>query len=174
MDYPVALSPGRNWRITALVAAGIAALELVILLVVVLAAFGRPFAADRKAEAVKAATKAQAAATKTTADHHKKNAPAVAKLARNRTSVVVLNGNGISGAADQASGVIRSLHYVVAGTGNAPRLDFARTLVMYRPGFKGEAIRLAHDVRIKRVVPLDGMRPSDLMGAQVALILGRN
>jgi hypothetical protein len=44
---------------------------------------------------------------------------------------------------------------------------------MYRPGFRGEAKRLAKDVRIRRVVPLDGMKIRDLQGAHVALILGR-
>ena len=88
--------------------------------------------------------------------------------------MLVLNGNGVSGAADQATGVIRSLEYLIAGTANAPRSDFARSLIMYRPGFRGEAIRLGHDVRVKHVVPLDGMQTADLQGAHVALILGRN
>ena len=45
---------------------------------------------------------------------------------------------------------------------------------MYRPGFEGEAHRLAKDVGVKRVAPLDGLRASDLMGAQLALIVGQN
>jgi len=45
--------------------------------------------------------------------------------------------------------------------------------VMYRPGYKGEAMRLAKDVRVRRVVPLDGMRTAELQGAHIALILGR-
>jgi hypothetical protein len=45
---------------------------------------------------------------------------------------------------------------------------------MYRPAFEGEARRLAKDLRIKRVAPLDGMRASDLQGAHLALILGGN
>ena len=68
---------------------------------------------------------------------------------------------------------MQSLHYLIAGTANAPRTDFARSLVMYRPGYKGEAMRLAKDVRVRRVVPLDGMRAAALQGAHIALILGR-
>ena len=146
-------------------------------MVVVLAAFAKPFSGD--ADIVSAVTpgkkSAKVEASKSAANPVTKHtsAPAVAKLARNETSVIILNGNGIPGAADEAAGVVQSLRYLIAGTGNAPRTDFARSLVMYRPGYKGEAMRLAKDVRVRRVVPLDGMRAAELQGAHVALILGR-
>lgn len=145
-------------------------------MVVVLAAFAKPFSND--SDIVAAATlgkkAAKVEASTPAADPVKKQTPApVAKLARNETSVIVLNGNGIQGAADEAAGVVQSLHYLIAGTANAPRTDFPRSFVMYRPGYKGEALRLAKDVRLKRVVPLDGMRAAELQGAHVALILGR-
>lgn len=147
-------------------------------MVVVLAAFAKPFSNDSDIVAAATATlgkkAAKVEASTPAADPVKKQTPApVAKLARNETSVIVLNGNGIQGAADEAAGVVQSLHYLIAGTANAPRTDFARSLVMYRPGYKGEAMRLAKDVRLKRVVPLDGMRAAELQGAHVALILGR-
>ncbi len=147
-------------------------------MVVVLAAFAKPFSGDADiVAAVTPGTKtAKVEASKSATDPAKKQTPApapVAKLARNETSVIILNGNGIQGAADQAAGVVQSLRYLIAGTGNAPRTDFARSLVMYRPGYKGEAMRLAKDVRVRRVVPLDGMRAPELQGAHVALILGR-
>jgi hypothetical protein len=43
---------------------------------------------------------------------------------------------------------------------------------MYRGKFRREALRLAHDVHAKLVTPLDGMRTSQLMGAQLVLVLG--
>jgi hypothetical protein len=43
---------------------------------------------------------------------------------------------------------------------------------MYRSGYKGEAIRLGHDLHVRRVMPLDGMRAGDLQGAHIALIIG--
>jgi hypothetical protein len=43
---------------------------------------------------------------------------------------------------------------------------------MYRPGYEPEARRLAKDVGIRVVGPLDGMKPRQLLGAHVALILG--
>ena len=159
-------------------AAGVAALELVVIVVVVLAAFAKPFSNDSDIVAAvtpgKKAAKIEASTPAADQVKKQKSAPApVAKLARNETSVIILNGNGIPGAADEAAGVVQSLRYLIAGTANAPRTDFARSLVMYRPGYKGEAMRLAKDVRVRRVVPLDGMRAAELQGAHVALILGR-
>ena len=43
---------------------------------------------------------------------------------------------------------------------------------MFRPGYRPEAVRLAHDLKVKIVGPLDGLRPRDMMGAHVALIIG--
>jgi hypothetical protein len=43
---------------------------------------------------------------------------------------------------------------------------------MYRPGYRGEAIRLSRDLRIKIVGPLDGMNVRQLMGAHVAVVVG--
>lgn len=171
MEYPVTLAPGRDWRTTAFVAAAVAAFELVVLLVVAVAAFGLPFATEHR-ELLRL-PKGEAAVNAHAPARTTPSASPAARLPRSETSVVVLNGNGIPGAADLASRKVRDLRYVVAGTANAPRSDFTRTMVMYRPGFEGEAHRLARDVRAKRVVPLDGMRASDLMGAQIALIIGR-
>ena len=86
--------------------------------------------------------------------------------------MIVLNGNGISGAAATAADGIRARDYLIAGTGNAPRTDFSRSVVMYRPAFEGEARRLARDIGVRRVSPLDGIRRRDLQGAHIALIIG--
>jgi hypothetical protein len=43
---------------------------------------------------------------------------------------------------------------------------------MYRTGYRGEALRLARDLKLKVVGPLDGVRPKELMGAHLALVLG--
>ena len=96
----------------------------------------------------------------------------VAELPRRRTSIVVLNGNGLPGAAAVSAERMRHFRYIIAATGNAPRTDFRRSLVMYRKGYEGEAIRLAHDLHIRRVTPLDGIKLRDLQGAHLALIIG--
>ena len=58
------------------------------------------------------------------------------------------------------------------GRGNAKRTDYANTVVMFRRGYEPEARRLARDVHVKIVGPLDGLKPSALHGAQLAILLG--
>jgi hypothetical protein len=165
------------WRTAAVIAAGIAAIELFIL-VVLGVAFGAKLTSDHAERAVTNATtaaKVEAAAPPATSTETKKtkaNAAPAASFSRRRTSVIVLNGNGTPGAAAATAQQLRHFHYTVAATGNANRMDFARSLVMYRKGYEGEAIRLAHDLHIKRVTPLDGMNLRDLQGAHLALIIG--
>jgi hypothetical protein len=170
------------WRTAAIVAAGIAAVELFIL-VILGVAFGAKLTSDHAERAVVNATtaaKLEAASPAATSTDAKKaktnttktNTAPTASLSRRRTSVIVLNGNGTPGAAAATAQQLRHFHYTVAATGNANRTDFARSLVMYRKGYEGEAIRLAHDLHIKRVTPLDGMKLRDLQGAHLALIIG--
>jgi hypothetical protein len=97
----------------------------------------------------------------------------VARLSRAQTSVLVLNGNGRSGAATAGAARLAGLGYVVGGVGDAPR-RLPRTTIMYRPGFRGEAERLARDLHVRVVGPLDGMREEQLLGAHLALILGES
>lgn len=180
MDHPAELKPAQPWRSAALVAAAIAAIELFVL-VLVGVAFGAKFLADRADQttaAVVRSEKASVAASVT--GKSAKSSPANShgtstsqpKLSRNQTSVIVLNGNGIPGAAATTAEQIRGHHYVITATGNAPRSDFHRSIVMFRPGFKAEAVRLAKDLHIRRVAPLDGISRGDLQGAHLALIIG--
>ena len=85
---------------------------------------------------------------------------------------MVLNGNGRRGAAAAAASRVRSHGYRIGDVGNAARMSYSRSLVMYRPGFEGEGRRLGRDLGIRLVGPLDGMRGAQLHGAQVVLILG--
>jgi hypothetical protein len=169
-----AAEPRSRWRTAAIVTAGVAALELVALVVIALAFIAKPFADDaatkRKASAQTAQTVPAGEDAKASA---KKPAP-VAKLSRAQTPVLVLNGNGVSGAAGSAAARVSSLHYPIAGVTDASRRDFPRTIVMYRPGFQGEALRLARDLGlgVRRAVPLDGMRAADLGLAKLALVVG--
>ena len=174
MEHPTSLSPSQPWRAAALVAAAIASLELFILIVI-----GVAFIGKLTADEVKRATTPIVAQSATSEPAGQKAAPAKAKTVaapvlrpRNETSVIVLNGNGIQGAASVAADRVRSKHYIIAGTGNAPRRDFAHSVVMYRPGFKEEAQRLAGDLGVKRVAPLDGLRVRDLQGAHLAFVIG--
>jgi hypothetical protein len=98
--------------------------------------------------------------------------PAVPHVARAHTGVLVLNGNGRTGAAAAEAARLQGLGYPVTGTGNAGRSDYATTSVMYRPGFRGEAIRLARDLGLHAVGPLDGLSLARLRGGKLAIILG--
>jgi hypothetical protein len=174
--------PAAGWRKAALIAGVIAAVELVALVVVALAFIAKPFAGDAPAQAnakgkTSAAASAEQTATATVqaqAPAAQQDPPAVAQLPRTKTRVLVLNGNGYVGAASQKAAVVRSFRYPVAGVADAVRRDFPRTIVMFRPGFRGEAERLAKDLGMprSRAVPLDGMKPTDLSGSQLVLIVG--
>jgi hypothetical protein len=160
----------RPWRTAALVAGTIAAAELVVLIAVGAVLVAKPLSRSlqRHAEATAfAPAKKQAPAEKRT-----RSTSVAARLTRGQTSVMVLNGNGRSGAAAGAATRLHNFGYVVAATGNAKRQDYASSLVMYRAGYRGEALRLARDLKIRVVGPLDGMPKSALMGGHLALILG--
>lgn len=92
-------------------------------------------------------------------------------LTRAQTKVLVLNANGITGAAASEASRARARGYTVSGTGNTAR-TLGRSVVLYRPGHRPEAKRLARDEGIPLVGPLDGITPRQLHGAQVVVVLG--
>jgi LytR cell envelope-related transcriptional attenuator len=175
VDHPAQLSASQPWRSAALVAATIAAIELFLLVVLGFAFAAKLFSREvDRVSATASAPAAQASAAETSAGQTQApvDAQAGVLLPRNETSVIVLNGNGIAGAASVAAERVQRRGYIIAGTSNAPRTNFRRSLVMYRPGREAEAERLARDLKVKRVAPLDGIRMTDLQGAHVALIIG--
>jgi hypothetical protein len=157
------------WRTATLVASAVAAVELVVLIVLGVALLAKPVSEHvRKAAEQKVLAPVVPAKPKP-----RVGLPAGrVKLSRAETSVIVLNGNGRSGAAAEGAAKVRAFGYTIGSVGNAPRTDVTRTIVMYRRGYRGEAARLASDLKIKVVGPLDGIRTADLMGAHVALVLG--
>jgi hypothetical protein len=163
----------RPWRTATIVASLVAAVELVLLLGAGVLLLGKPLshALSHHAAAAAAATTTKTAAKKATPVVHK-TSPAIPHVARAHTGVLVLNGNGHSGAAAAEATRLHTLGYPVTGTGNAPRTDYATTSVMYRPGFRGEAIRLARDLGLHAVGPLDGLTAAHLDGGKLVVILG--
>ena len=69
-----------------------------------------------------------------------------AEALRGETKVVVLNGNGRNGAAADGAARLQSFGYVIAGTGNAKRQDYAATRRHVPPGLRAEGLRLARDL----------------------------
>ena len=172
MDQSVSIPPPealvRPWRTATLVATAVAALELVLILILGVALLGKPLS-----ERMRDTAKQRSLGITTQAKPKKpKIGSSAPRLSRSETSVIVLNGNGVSGAAHTAASRVESRGYAISHVGNANRTDYTRTLVMYRPGYRGEALRLARDLRIRIVGPLDGMRPGQLLGAHVALVVG--
>ena len=159
----------------ALVAAAIAAVELLVLIVVGGALIAKASTATsakpvQKAEVTKTAPAKTGASSSVTAP--RRVAVPAARLPRSRVSVVVFNGGTRQGAAAATAAKVSRRGYRIGSVGNAPSSDFTRTLVMYRKGFEGEGRRLASDLGIKIVGPLDGLRTAQLHGSHAVVILG--
>jgi apolipoprotein N-acyltransferase len=175
VDTPVEYEPLQPWRAAAMIATAVAVIELFLLLLIGFVVGAKAFG-DKTEAATVAAIKRQVPQTATTSAQDGKPAAQGkhkehALLPRGRTSVVVLNGNGIPGAAATTADTAHNLHYVITATGNAPS-TFSRSVVMFRPGYKPAAQRLAKDMSIKHVTPLDGITKGDLQGAQLAVVIG--
>ncbi len=154
---------GRPWKTTALVASGVAALELVVIVIAGVTLLGKP---------VQQAARKHVLAPVTAKPTPKPSSPGKPAIARKETLVLILNGNGRTGAAAGAADRVRGLGYMVGGVGNANRTDYARDVIMYRPRFRGEALRLARDLKVRIVGPLDGLSRRDMLGAHVAFVVG--
>ncbi len=160
----------RPWRTATLVASGVAALELVLLVAAGIALFGNPLLDRLRGPAAPAARSKAASPAVPRPVPTVERAP---RLARSETSILVLNGNGVAGSAGLAADRARSLGYLIGGVDNATRSTYPRSIVLYRPGRRAEGRRLARDLNVRTVGPLDGLTPAQLLGAHVALIVGR-
>jgi hypothetical protein len=164
-DIDVDLDLIRPWRRATIAVSAVAALELIALAAIAIALLGNPLSSHLNA------TRAAAAGTprvRTT-----QAAPAKKpSLSRADTTVMVLNGGGQAGAAHAAATRVSAHGYQLGQIGNAAG-GTSRTLIMYRPGYEAEGARLGHDLHVGIVRPLDGMRPGQLLGAHLVLIMGR-
>ena len=153
------------WRIATLVVGAVAVVELIALLVV---------SGIRLAPSNHAVAKTASAEETTVAKPavHVPLAPSHPLRPRGRVRVLVLNGNGVSGAAAGAAQRLEVEGYRIGGTTNAARHDYSKSIVMFAPGWAKEARRLARDERVSLVTPLDGVKPSQLKGSKIVLLLG--
>jgi hypothetical protein len=139
----------RPWRRATIAVSAVAAVELMLLAVIGILTLGNPITHHFRASAAAAAE-----------PRKRSEVPAPAKrptLPRSETSVMVLNGNGRAGAAHAAAARVQAHGYM---------------LVMYRPGYDAEGRRLARDLHVRIVRPLDGMHPAQLLGSHLVLIIG--
>ena len=161
----------RPWRTATVVAATVAGVELVLLLVAGSVLLGRSLWPHVHAAAARSAleTSPHAEPTKPV-----RQPPAVAKLARSKTGILILNGNGVQGAAAEVATLVDTRGYPVVATQNAPRTGYPTWRLMAAPGYAGEAMRFAKDMDLPRarVGPLDGLTVKQLHGAKLVLLLG--
>lgn len=173
MDAPL-LTPHeliRPWKRATVVASVIAGLELAVLLVLAVFLLAKPLSHEIRQHAAKSVASTPPPKQLTQAIH-RMNAPAGKARPRGKVRIMVFNGNGLSGAAGDEAGRLQNLGYKVAGTANAGHQNYATSVVMYRSGFRAEGMRLARDLGIKVVGPLDGIHAGALDGGQLAVIVG--
>jgi hypothetical protein len=171
MDHPLAASQAlvRPWRTAACIAGAVALIELGLLLAIGGGTLARAVSERVQHEARERVLAPSSPPAKPPRRHVVK-IPA-AELPRTRTTVLVLNGNGRTGAAAAAASRVHGRGYRIGAVANAPR-EVRRSIVMYRPGFAGEGHRLGRDLGVTLVGPLDGMRVRALGRAQLVFILG--
>lgn len=168
MEHAQPISAPFPWRATTVVAGAVALVELIALIAIGLAHFA-PHASAAATRPHGAATPAaKPAAPKVTA----RPVPQTPLRPRSHVRVLVLNGNGVAGAAAAAAGRLQGDGYRIGGATNAARHDYARSMIMFVPGWAKEARRLARDTGIRMVSPVDGLRPAQLRGSKVILLLG--
>ena len=162
----------RPWRRATLVASAIAAVELVGLLLCLLVIVAKPLAHAAQRHAQKAATSTPLPTHVRKEIKRQAATPPKPTVTRHQTKVLVLNGNGRTGVAHAEAERLHALGYQIAGAADAKRHDYATSVVMYKTGFRTEGVRLAHDLHVTVVGPLDGLRPAALAGGQLAVIIG--
>ena len=159
------------WRAATLIAVAIALAELVALI------FSGALLLARSSHRHATATKT---VTKTVAVQRPRHVAPVKRVrvaahplrARSQVRVLVLNGNGHQGAAHTEAAHLQGLGYPIGGATNATRHDYARSMVMFVPGWQKEAQRLARELGIALVAPIDGFRAGSLRGSRVVVLLG--
>jgi len=170
VDHAEHLQRAFPWRTASVVLAAVAALELVALIGIGathLASSLRSRATTPPATAARAAAPARKHVVLRVAA-----VPRTPLRPRGRLSVLVLNGNGVNGAAGAEATSLATLGYAASRAADAPRHDYARSMVLYVPGYLREARRLGHDAHVRLIAPADGASRAELRGSELVVVLG--
>jgi hypothetical protein len=167
VDHADRLPSAFPWRTATVVVGVVAAIELVALIGIGATRLAGPL----RAHATTPTTHTKAAAPPR---HVRRvaSAPVHALRLRAKLSVLVLNGNGVNGAAGSEAANLQTLGYGSSRSEDAARHDYARSMVLYVPGYVQEARRLARDTHVGIVAPIDGIRTADLKGSRLVVVLG--
>ena len=115
---------------------------------------------------VKKSAKPAAATTKP-----KKHKPAKPIPPNGQIPIMVLNSNGIHGAAHRLAATVQSYGYPIAFVGNAEKRGLP-TIVQYAKGYGPAARKLARRLgNVQFVTPLDGITPAQAGKAKLVIIL---
>ena len=168
MEHANRLPSAFPWRTATVVVGVVAAIELVALIGIGAMRLAAPLRAHTTTPATHVATASAPQA------HVRKIAsiPSHPLRLRSKLSVLVLNGNGVNGAAGSEATSLQTLGYGSSRSEDAPRHDYARSMVLFVPGYAQEARRLARDARLRVVAPADGIRNAQLKGSQLVVVLG--
>jgi hypothetical protein len=103
---------------------------------------------------------------------HRKHKPAKPIPPNAQIPIMVLNSNGIHGAAHRLAAQVQSFGYPITYVGNAQRRGLP-TIVQYAKGYGPAARKLARRLgNVQFVTPLDGITPGQAGRAKLVIILG--
>ena len=113
-----------------------------------------------------------AAATPPPPPAHRKHKPAKPIPPNAQIPIMVLNSNGIHGAAHRLAAQVQSFGYPITYVGNAQKRGLP-TIVQYTKGYGPAARKLARRLgNVQFVTPLDGITPGQAGRAKLVIILG--
>jgi hypothetical protein len=102
----------------------------------------------------------------------RKHKPAKPIPPNGQIPIMVLNSNGIHGAAHRLAAQVQSYGYPITYVGNAQRQGLP-TIVQYAKGYGPAARKLARRLgNVQFVTPLDGITPTQAGRAKLVIILG--
>lgn len=168
---PVPTTTPFPWRAATVLAGGVALVELVALIAIGLTHFAPKNV--NGATGARTTVEHPATAAVHAAKPTPKPLPQVPLRPISKTRVLVMNGNGVAGAAATEAARLQARGYRVAGAVDAERHDYASSMIFFVPGWQKEARRLARSVGIRVVAPIDGMRGAQLRGSRIVLLLGK-
>ena len=114
MSMPQPETLVRPWRTATIVASTVAAFELVLILILGVALLGKPLS-----ERMRDTAQQHTLGIETKAKPKPKIGSSKPQLARGETSVLILNGNGVSGAAHATAAEVEARGYSIGDVGNA-------------------------------------------------------
>lgn len=98
---------------------------------------------------------------------------AAAKLKPSEIEVTVLNGTAVPGLAATYGDKVEAKGFQLGAVSNSSS-SFAASVVMFKPGHKAEARKVAKNLKIAKLQPISGEIESVSAGAAVAVVVGED